>query len=477
MVESRIKLYQIYLRLIDVTSCLVAFFGSLYYSSTLPFMRSLNGVLYVNEKLFFACMLVVPSIIVIHLVYFSVCSVYNSIYYLPGLKNQIFMSGTLLGVDCLLIFILQYLIMPIKFPDVFYLHYWILGLGLILVLRFLSGLFIKYYIEHCNKYINILILGSNQRACNFFNFVHRNRMLGYKVVGFMDDENYCGQDIPIIAKLADFDRVLRENDIDRGVVFLPIRSYYDQIISIIDRASNQGIALQFMANIFEYKDGYASPAIMGNFFGILYDALPLNDWRLTFKRGFDIVFSLVLLVVCLPLMLGVAACIKLRDGGPVFFSQVRVGYRKHRFRMLKFRSMVVGAEVLQTALETQNEMTGPVFKIKNDPRMTGIGRFMRRYHIDELPQLVNVLLGDMSIVGPRPLAVRDYSGFSEDWLRRRFSVRPGLTCYWQCRKNRNDLPFEDWMRLDMEYIDNWNLTEDMKICLKTVAVVLSGNGR
>jgi exopolysaccharide biosynthesis polyprenyl glycosylphosphotransferase len=359
----------------------------------------------------------------------------------------------------------------------FYLYYCGSALALIIFLRLLSNFFIKEYIRRSNNTINLLILGSNDRAYAFYHFINENKLLGYNIIGFMDDQNYGGHDIPLIANLWEFDRVLRENVIDRGIVFLPIRSYYDRIISIIDRAENQGIALQFMANIFQHKYGYVSPAIMGNFFGILYDSLPLNDWRLTVKRAFDVIFALFLLILTLPITLAAAVCIKLRDGGPIFFSQKRIGYRKRPFNMLKFRSMVVNAEKLQSSLESQNEMSGPVFKIKADPRITGIGHLIRKYNIDELPQLINVLFGDMSIVGPRPMAVRDYSGFSEDWLRRRFSVRPGLTCYWQCKKNRNDLSFEEWMRLDMEYIDRWNLMEDLKICLKTVLVVLSGSGR
>jgi len=477
MIESRIRLYQVHLRLIDVVSCLAAFFGSLFFAATMPFIHAHNELLYVNERLLYTCLTAIPVIVCIHLLYFAVCCIYNNIYYLPNIKSQLAESAFILGIDCLAIYICQFIFMVKGFPYLFYAYYCLMALALIISFRVLSNYFIKFYISHYDKYINMLILGSNQRACDFYYFINENRLLGYNVIGFVDDENYSGNDIPIIARLRDFDRVLRENPIDRGIVFLPIRSYYDQIISIIDRARNQGIALQFMADIFESRDGYVSPAIMGKFFGILYDALPLDDWRLTVKRVFDIAFALILLLVCLPLMLVVALCIKLRDGGPVFFSQVRVGYRKHQFNMYKFRSMVVGAEKMQADLEDQNEMTGPVFKIKKDPRVTGIGRLIRRYNIDELPQLINVLLGDMSIVGPRPMAMRDYSGFSEDWLRRRFSVRPGLTCYWQCQKDRNDLSFEEWMRLDMEYIDNWNLIEDLKICLRTVFIVLSGSGR
>ena len=161
--------------------------------------------------------------------------------------------------------------------------------------------------------------------------------------------------------------------------------------------------------------------------------------------------------------------------GPVFFVQERVGLNKRRFRLYKFRTMLKDAELKQAELESLNEVEGPVFKIKNDPRITPIGKFLRKMSIDELSQLINVLKGDMSLVGPRPLPVRDYNGFDQDWHRRRFSVRPGITCLWQV-DGRSDIPFETWMELDMKYIDNWSLTLDLKILLRTLPAVLRGSG-
>jgi lipopolysaccharide/colanic/teichoic acid biosynthesis glycosyltransferase len=159
----------------------------------------------------------------------------------------------------------------------------------------------------------------------------------------------------------------------------------------------------------------------------------------------------------------------------VFFAQERVGLNKRRFRLYKFRTMIPDAERKLAELECFNELSGPVFKIKNDPRITPIGKFLRKTSIDELPQLYNVLIGDMSLVGPRALPVRDYNGFDQDWHRRRFSVRPGITCLWQVN-GRNNVPFDKWMELDLEYIDNWSLWLDLKILLKTIPAVVSGYG-
>jgi len=155
--------------------------------------------------------------------------------------------------------------------------------------------------------------------------------------------------------------------------------------------------------------------------------------------------------------------------------QHRVGLNKRRFRLYKFRTMVVDAEAQLPALEHRNEASGPVFKIRNDPRLTRVGHFLRESSLDELPQLVNVIKGDMSLVGPRPLPVRDYRGFTQDWHRRRFSVRPGITCLWQVN-GRSGVAFDQWMKLDMEYIDHWSLMLDMKILLKTIPAVLRRTG-
>jgi len=192
------------------------------------------------------------------------------------------------------------------------------------------------------------------------------------------------------------------------------------------------------------------------------------------KRMFDVAAAGVAMLLLLPLFLLVAALIKLTTKGPVFFRQVRVGLHGRTFQMIKFRSMVIDAEEQKSALAAVNEQAGPVFKMKRDPRVTRVGRFIRKYSIDELPQLINVLRADMSIVGPRP-AVPTEVRLYEPWQRRRFSVRPGLTCIWQV-SGRGAISFKEWMNMDMQYIDQWSLQKDFHLILKTIPVVLSGRG-
>jgi exopolysaccharide biosynthesis polyprenyl glycosylphosphotransferase len=193
-----------------------------------------------------------------------------------------------------------------------------------------------------------------------------------------------------------------------------------------------------------------------------------------FKRLFDIASSGFALVVLSPMLLTVAALIKLTSAGPVFFRQPRVGMHGRGFNMLKFRSMVLKADEMQAELAKLNEQAGPVFKIKNDPRVTRIGRFIRRYSIDELPQLVNILRGEMSVVGPRPPVAKEVARY-QPWQRRRLSVRPGLTCHWQVG-GRNNIPFEEWMLLDLRYIDQWSFFTDLKLIARTIPAVLTGHG-
>jgi lipopolysaccharide/colanic/teichoic acid biosynthesis glycosyltransferase len=184
--------------------------------------------------------------------------------------------------------------------------------------------------------------------------------------------------------------------------------------------------------------------------------------------------STIALVLLAPILIVIAIAIKLDSRGPVLFLQERVGLNRRRFNVLKFRTMVPDAEARQAEVEHLNEAEGPVFKIEDDPRITPLGGFLRRTSLDEIPQLVNVLRGEMSLVGPRPLPVRDYGRIETRWHRRRFSVKPGITCLWQIRSR--EPKFNEWIQLDMEYIDNWSLALDLKILAKTIPAVLSRHG-
>jgi lipopolysaccharide/colanic/teichoic acid biosynthesis glycosyltransferase len=208
---------------------------------------------------------------------------------------------------------------------------------------------------------------------------------------------------------------------------------------------------------------------------LTHEPIAQAEWKLRVKRLIDIVAVLCVLPVVLLLMGIVAVVIKIDSSGPIFFVQDRVGLKKRIFGMIKFRSMINGAHRMQAQVEHLNEAAGPIFKVVNDPRITRVGWWLRRSSLDELPQILHVLTGQMSLVGPRPMATRDVDRFDEGIQRRRFSVKPGLTCLWQI-SGRSQLPFSEWLRLDLYYIEHWSLRLDLKILWKTIPAVLKGEG-
>jgi exopolysaccharide biosynthesis polyprenyl glycosylphosphotransferase len=257
-------------------------------------------------------------------------------------------------------------------------------------------------------------------------------------------------------------------------VGLPIKSGYEDIQKTFAACERVGVPAKYPTDLF--RTTLAPPRLEQRVdTPLIAVTVAADDYRLVVKRGMDVVGAIALLVLCLPFMVIVAIAIKLSSPGPAFFAHERFGYMKRRFRMYKFRTMVTGAEQRQAELEDKNEAIGPVFKIRDDPRITGIGRWLRRTSLDELPQLWHVLMGEMSLVGPRPLPVRDVGRFSEPWLMRRFSVRPGLTCLWQIT-GRSDLGFAQWIALDLEYINRWSFWLDCTIILRTIPAVLKGRG-
>jgi exopolysaccharide biosynthesis polyprenyl glycosylphosphotransferase len=247
------------------------------------------------------------------------------------------------------------------------------------------------------------------------------------------------------------------------------------IAGIISLLEEQGTVVRLAMNFLPRSISRLSFDQLGEDFPLLtFSTTPANEVLLAVRRVADVVLSLALLLLLSPVLLAIALGIKLASPGPVLFRQTRCGLHGRRFTFLKFRTMRTDAERLKPLLEPFNEMDGPAFKMTNDPRVFPFGGFLRRTSLDELPQLWNILRGDMSFVGPRPSVVEEVAQY-EPWQRRRLSMKPGLTCLWQI-SGRNELTFDEWMRLDLEYIDNWSLWLDLKIAVKTIPAVLLGRG-
>ena len=354
----------------------------------------------------------------------------------------------------------------------------ILGFSMIVILRILLRLNLRRLRRKGKNLKTLLIIGGGVRAQWFATQIRKRQDLGYRIVGYLDtDERFENgvSDIPWLGELDKLTEIIEHDVVDEVVIALPIKSQYSHIESAINLLEEQGIMVHLFSDPFPHQlatsrtSEFAGAPLLS-----LHSAPPLT-WRTEIKRLIDIVVASIFLILLAPLLVAVALIIKLDSRGPVIFVQERVGFNKRRFRMFKFRTMMSDAEARMNEIEHLNEKSGPIFKIKNDPRITRVGRWLRRTSIDELPQLVNVLFGDMSVVGPRPLSVRDAIRMEVAWQKRRFSVKPGLTCLWQV-SGRSNLSFEQWMQLDLEYIDKWSLVLDGLILLRTVPAVLMARG-
>jgi len=275
--------------------------------------------------------------------------------------------------------------------------------------------------------------------------------------------------------LANLSTIISHEPVDEVIVALPLRRRRALIEKIVEACEEQGIMVRVRTDLFDLRVARPQVDTIDGVPVVTIRSGPEEGWQLVLKRVIDILGSAALLILLAPFLLLVALLVRLDSQGPVLFMQERVGLNRRRFKLIKFRTMVQEADKKQELFEALNEADGPVFKIRNDPRVTRLGRFLRQFSIDELPQLINVLKGEMSLVGPRPLPLRDVKLIDAQWHKRRFSVKPGLTCLWQVN-GRSDLSFERWVRMDLEYIDTWSLALDLKILLKTIPVVFRGSG-
>lgn len=260
------------------------------------------------------------------------------------------------------------------------------------------------------------------------------------------------------------------------VLFAAQHVHFSKIEEAVQACETEGVEAWIAADFFQTAIARPTFDVLGGRMMLVFHSTPQISYALWFKDILDRIIALALLVVSLPVWLFAIIGIRLSSPGPIFFLQKRSGRHGKPFMMWKFRSMHTDAEAQQAQLTAQNQMDGPVFKIKNDPRVFGFGNLLRRLSIDELPQLINVIQGDMSLVGPRPLPVYEINRIEKHAQRRRLSVKPGLTCLWQISGRNGITNFEDWVALDLKYIDNWSLWLDMKILLQTVPAVLRGSG-
>lgn len=421
--------------------------------------------------------------IILHLLIFAVWmslskalrmnEVYRSRPYSVILFNVIVMSLFGAGIMGFAVFVFNLFYIGIT-PIIYF-------AGIVTVLTFLEKVALYSYMKRARRrglnYRNVLIVGDIS-ASKIINKMIMMPEWGYRIAGVIGTDELKashGSVAPFLSNDINIDQILEEKTIDE-VIYCYEKARMEDITALMTSCHEVGVIFRMSSPFFNMLSNKTHLHYFDTIPVLTISNTPLDYLSLKFKGVYDFLTSLLVIIIFSPVFLAIALGIKLTSKGPIFFKQKRVGMRGRKFWVYKFRTMVTNAEELKKGLMDQNEMDGPVFKMDRDPRITGIGRFLRKTSLDELPQFFNVLLGDMSIVGPRPPVPSEVKEY-ERWQLRRLSMKPGITCIWQISPSRNEVSFEDWMRMDLEYIDNWSLKLDFVLILKTVRTMLRADGK
>ena len=324
----------------------------------------------------------------------------------------------------------------------------------------------------------VVLVGANGEARALSAMLARNRGLGYSVVGFVSAGPTGGPDSAfahdLLGSTDEMSEVLERVDANSVIIAASGVDATDTN-RLVRALTTRGVHVELSSSLFDISADRLTVRPLGTFPVLYLEPVRRSGWRAVAKRTFDVLFAGCGLLVLAPVMALIALAIKLTSPGPVIFRQTRVGYEGARFEMLKFRTMVVNATELSISLRSRNDVDGPIFKMRNDPRVTRVGGPLRSFSLDELPQLWNVLRGQMSVVGPRPALPTEAEEWDADFAVQRLSTKPGMTGMWQV-SGRSDLSFKDYVRLDLYYVDNWSLWSDLAIVAKTVPTVLFRRG-
>jgi exopolysaccharide biosynthesis polyprenyl glycosylphosphotransferase len=337
----------------------------------------------------------------------------------------------------------------------------------------------RYFRASGFNYRTVIIVGTGASGQTIADSIRSHRFWGFRILGMVEtgsdsDAEGPAPRWPILGRIGDLPSIVENNIVD-DVIFAVGRRDLDRMEDLFLTLQERGIRTRFALRLFPHTPAKIELEELDGMPLLSFSPAPNGVVALAAKRALDVALALLLLVVGLPIIVAIAVAIKITSGGNVLFRQTRCGLNGRLFTLYKFRTMEEGAHEKRRALLPLNEMTGPAFKLRRDPRVTWLGRFLRRFSLDELPQLWNVLKGEMSLVGPRPPIPEEVAQYLP-WQRRRLAMKPGLTCLWQISGRSDNPDFNQWMQLDLEYIDSWSPTLDVKILLKTIPVVLSGKG-
>lgn len=476
MVPIRRQAIFMALKFFDLVLMISCFFLASYFVNNS--LGHINIVDFFSMRIAVKNFLIFGGIIISWLIILNNSGIYSR-YRLHSLLVIFYDIIKIASISTLFLVMLKQLFDIQMFSNIYLAVFWMLDCGLLILWRLTIRL-LSIHLRYLGRnQRSLLFVGINHRSLRFARKIEEMSYLGYHIIGFVDNEehrlhDFSANDKPFI-HFEELPNFLTENTVDEIMVCLPLKSLYKEASEVISACEEQGIVVRLFSDQFDLKLARSTTTKFGNELITTLITGEMVGNKMILKRVFDFSASLILLILFAPLLILTSILIKVTSPGPIFFIQTRIGRNKREIGVIKFRTMHPGAEKMIAELEELNEVSGPVFKIKDDPRITPIGKILRKTSIDELPQLFNVFLGNMSLVGPRPLPVRDYLGFNENWHRRRFSVKPGITCLWQI-SGRNNISFEEWMELDMQYIDHWSLWLDLKILTKTIPAVLKGSG-
>jgi len=383
------------------------------------------------------------------------------------------------AVGNLLLATLAYLLPLRQLSRVWFVLFAALSTVLLVAGKILLRVLARYVRTKGLNYRTVLLVGTGRRALDVARMIVNHKYWGYKILGFVSD----GHRLPngwaryrIFGAVPDLKKILEQTRVEPidEIVFAVTRKKLDEMKQIFLMCEELGIRTRVAMNFFQNRVARMEVEEIEGIPFLTFTTTPSDETELAFKRALDVAVSMLILTLTAPVLLIAALAIRMTSPGSIVFKQERIGLNGRIFTLYKFRTMIEDAHERRGEVTHLNEMTGPVFKAKDDPRVTAVGRWLRKFSLDEIPQLWNVLKGDMSLVGPRPPIPEEVASYHR-WHRRRLSMKPGLTCLWQI-SGRNQVDFDRWMQMDLQYIDNWSPSLDLKILLRTIPAVLSGRG-
>jgi exopolysaccharide biosynthesis polyprenyl glycosylphosphotransferase len=477
MLKQQARLVARAVYLVDLALTSAAFFAAFFIRDVmLPWIAPQHfptGLFPLSEYL-----KVYPFVLVIWSVLLFSYHSYHSHRTIPLTKETITILRVV-AVGNLLLATLAYLLPLRQLSRVWFVLFAVLSTVLLVAEKILLRVLARYVRSKGLNYRTVLIVGTGRRALDVAKMIVNHKYWGYKIVGFVSDGHRLSNGwarYRIFGDVPDLKKILEQGHAEPidEIVFAVTRKKLDEMKQIFLMCEELGIRTRVAMNFFQNRVARLEVEEIEGIPFLTFTTTPSDETELAFKRTLDVAVSMLILVLTAPVLLIAALAIRLSSPGSILFKQERIGLNGRIFTLYKLRTMIEDAHERRGEVTHLNEMTGPVFKAKDDPRVTAVGRWMRRFSLDEIPQLWNVLKGDMSLVGPRPPIPEEVASYHR-WHRRRLSMKPGLTCLWQI-SGRNQIDFDRWMQMDLQYIDNWSPSLDLKILLRTIPAVLSGRG-